>query len=111
MGEMKKSQFQLDLAFFGLTSDLVPQARSSLFTQIHEIVFHGNGGYDWNTVYNMPIWLRKFTFNKLREYYENQNKSQNEDLATQSQKIKEGKVDLPSHFKGKLDNSKRTVKY
>ena len=27
------------------------------------------------------------------------------------QKIKEGKVDLPSHFKGKLDNSKRTVKY
>jgi hypothetical protein len=101
----------LDLAFFGLTSDLAPQFRSNLFAQIHEIVFHGNGGYDWNTVYNMPIWLRTFTFYKLREYYENQNKSQNEDLATQSQKIKEGKVDLPSHFKGKLNNSKRTVKY
>jgi hypothetical protein len=43
-----------------------------LFSQIHEIVFHGNGGYDWDTVYNMPVWLRKFTFEKLREYYEKQ---------------------------------------
>jgi len=43
-----------------------------VFSQIHEIVFHGNGGYDWNTIYNMPIWLRKFTFEKLREYYEKQ---------------------------------------
>jgi hypothetical protein len=107
---MKKSQFQLDLAFFGLTSDLAPQARSNLFTQIHEIVFHGQGGYDWETVYNMPIWLRKFTFKKLQEYYDKQNQS-SDDLATQTQKIKEGKIDLPSHFKGKLDNSKRVAKY
>jgi hypothetical protein len=41
-----------------------------VFNQIHEIVFHGKGGYDWNTVYNMPIWLRKFTFEKLKKYYE-----------------------------------------
>jgi len=101
----------LDLAFFGLTSDIVPQVRANLFSQIHEIVFHGNGGYDWETVYNMPIWLRRFTFNKLKEYHEKQNKQQNEDLATQSQKIKEGKVDLPSHFKGKMNNNKRTAKY
>ena len=40
-----------------------------LFTQIHEIIFHGNGGYDYDTVYNMPIWLRKFTFSKLRDHY------------------------------------------
>lgn len=37
---------------------------------IHEIVFHGKGGYDWNTVYNMPIWLRKFTFEKIKEFYD-----------------------------------------
>jgi hypothetical protein len=40
-----------------------------VFRQIHEIVFHGKGGYDWNTVYNMPIWLRKFTFERLKEFY------------------------------------------
>jgi hypothetical protein len=107
----KKFQFQLDLAFFGLTSEIVPQVRANIFTQIHEIIFHGNGGYDWETVYNMPVWLRRFTFNKLREYYENQNKQQNEDLASQSQKIKEGKVNIPSHFKGQLDKSKRVAKY
>ena len=101
----------MDLTFFGLTSDVVPQARASLFTQIHEIVFHGNGGYNWDTVYNMPTWLRKFTFNKLKEHYESQNKQNNDDLASQSQKIKDGKVDLPSHFKGKIDNNKKTAKY
>jgi hypothetical protein len=41
-----------------------------LFTQIHEILFYGNGGYDYNTIYNMPIWLRKFTFNKLKDYHQ-----------------------------------------
>ena len=31
----------------------------------------------------MPIWLRKFTFNKIKEYYDKQNKStQDEDSWT-----------------------------
>ena len=46
-----------------------------MFSQIHEIVFHGKGGYDWNTIYNMPIWLRTFTFNKLKEWYEKENEA------------------------------------
>ncbi len=66
---------QLGLAFFGLTYDITPQARAAVFTQIHEICFHGQGGYDWNTVYNMPIWLRRFTFNKIQEYHNKQNES------------------------------------
>jgi hypothetical protein len=95
-------QSLLDLTFFGLTSELAPQIRFNLFSHIHEIVFHSQGGYDWETVYNMPIWLRKFTYNKMKEYYNKQNTAQNEDLGAQSQKIKDGKVDIPSHFKGKL---------
>jgi hypothetical protein len=51
----------------------------NLFTQIHEIIFHGNGGYDYETIYNMPIWLRKFTFSKLKEHYEKQNSEGNMD--------------------------------
>jgi hypothetical protein len=58
--------YPLGSRFFGLT----PQYRVSLFTQIHEIVFHGKGGYDYYTIYNMPIWLRNFTFNKMREHYD-----------------------------------------
>ena len=41
-----------------------------MFSQIHDIVFHGKGGYDWDTIYNMPIWLRRFTFEKIKEFYD-----------------------------------------
>jgi hypothetical protein len=65
----------LGLGFFGLTSNSAAIARANLFTQIHEIVFHGKGGYDWNTVYNMPRWLRLFTFNKINEFYQKENEA------------------------------------
>ena len=51
--------------------------RINLFKQIHEIVFHGKGGYDWDTVYNMPLWLRKITFNLMKEYYEKEAEEHN----------------------------------
>lgn len=38
-------------------------------------MFHGQGGYDWETVYNMPIWLRKYTFKRLKDYYEKQSEA------------------------------------
>lgn len=65
---------QLGLPFFGLTPKIIPEIRKQLFTQIHEIVFHGKGGYDWPTVYNMPVWLRRFTFFQIKEFYENEAK-------------------------------------
>lgn len=37
-------------------------------------MFYGGGGYDWNTVYNMPIWLRKYIFNQIKEHFEKENK-------------------------------------
>ena len=69
MGE-KLSPSQLVSAFFILTLTNAAHLRKNLFTQIHEIVFHGQGGYDWETVYNMPLWLRKFTFNEIKMFYE-----------------------------------------
>lgn len=59
----------MGLAFFGLTL----KYREYLFTKIHEIVFYGNGGYDWNTVYNLPISHRDFIYHKIREHFEKQN--------------------------------------
>ena len=79
------------MAFFGLT----PSYRPSLFQQIHEIVFHGNGGYDWNTVYNMPIWLRKWTFQTLKEHYEEQNDAQKKAYDKSSNK-KRGELARPN---------------
>ncbi len=62
--------------FFSLTPKQAGEYRQTLFNQIHEIVFHGKGGYDWHTIYEMPIWLRNFTFKKISDFYEEQNKSQ-----------------------------------
>lgn len=80
------SIFRSLLTFFGLT----PEYRSVVFTQIHEIVFYGQGGYTWSDVYNMPIWLRRFTFSKLKEHYEKQaeeNKKVNQQISNKSPKI------------------------
>ena len=48
------------LTFFGLT----PQYKSILFSQIHDLVYHGGGGFIHSDVYNMPVWLRIFHINK-----------------------------------------------
>ena len=61
--------------FFSLTPKEAAEYRQGLFSQIHEIVFHGGGGYDWHTVYEMPIWLRNFTFDKIHKHFIEQNKA------------------------------------
>lgn len=61
-----------------------------MFSQIHEIVFHGQGGYNWDTVYNMPIWLRRFTFHKIKEHYDKQNEE-----AEKQQNLLKNKNDKP----------------
>jgi hypothetical protein len=72
--------YQSGLTFFGLT----PNYRLSVFNQIHDIVFYGKGGYTWETIYNMPIWLRNFTFNKINEFYESSNNQNKSDVVQES---------------------------
>ena len=105
----------MGLAFFGLISDNIAPTRASLFSQIHQIVFHGNGGYDWHTVYNMPIWLRRFTFNEIKKHFEEeneaiQNQSKGKNSNTKTVIDSDGKVKLPGLLQ-KPTNSKKPVKY
>ncbi len=85
----------MDLPFFGLTSTY----RAELFKKIHEIVFHGKGGYTWYDVYSMPIWLRKFTFNEIKEFYENENKRYQEQQPTKKTEI--ARPDISPSYKSK----------
>lgn len=66
-------------------------------------MFHGNGGYDFHTIYNMPIWLRNFTFNKMKEYFEKQNQEMKKAQAGSSQSStvigEDGKVKSPDFLK------------
>ena len=77
-------------AFFGLTSEY----RSLLFTQIHDLVFHGGGGFKHSEVYNMPIWLRRFHIQKINEH----NKKQEEEYKKQEGKsnMGDGKIQKPN---------------
>lgn len=86
--------------FFGLTLENSQAYRKNLFTQIHNIVFHGNGGYDWFTIYNMPIWLRKFTFHEINEYNKDQNERANKSKNKDSLVDSKGQVKRPQ-FKNK----------
>ncbi len=111
---MIESIFQSELTFFGLTSDNAPQARAALFNQIHQIVFHGKGGYDWNTVYNMPIWLRRWTFNEIKSFYQEQKEETENKSSSNGGKQtvinSDGTVKSPEFFQ-KATNAKKPIKY
>jgi hypothetical protein len=59
--------------FFGLS----PVYRKQFFTQIHDLVYHGNGGFIHSEVYNMPIWLRKFHIQSINDFQEKQQEEYN----------------------------------
>ena len=43
---------------------------------MHDLVYHGGGGFIHSEVYNMPTWLRRFHIQKINEW----NKKQNEEI-------------------------------
>lgn len=65
----------MGLAFFGLTLNDAPIIRINLFKQLHSIIFHSKGAYDFYTIYNLPIWLRKFVFKEIDDYYKEEQKA------------------------------------
>jgi len=69
---MRRSLSLYRFNFFGLT----PEYRLLLFRTIHEIVFNGRGGYDFETVYNMPIWLRTATYKFIADSISRENEAQ-----------------------------------
>ena len=40
---------------------------------MHDLVYHGGGGFIHSEVYNMPTWLRRFHITKISEFNEKQN--------------------------------------
>ena len=67
------------------------------------MIFHSKGGYDFYTIYNMPIWLRKFTFKKIQDHFDKANKANKPnkgDLASEETKAaasKNRKISPPSY--------------
>lgn len=53
--------FKLDQTFFGFK----PQDRVQLHENIFNLLWHGEGRWDWDTIYSMPIFLRKFYIKRV----------------------------------------------
>jgi hypothetical protein len=60
-----------------LTSEQAFQYRKTLLEEIHDLCFHGNGGFTYSEVYSLPIGRRKFHIQKISDYFKKQNEQIN----------------------------------
>ena len=63
------------------------------------MVFYGKGGYDFDTIYNMPIWLRKFTWAEIQKHYKEEQKalqnSQSKNKGNKTLVSADGQINTP----------------
>ena len=58
-----------------------PEYRKLLHSQIFDLIFHGNGGFTWYDVYNMPVWMRTFYITKIIEFKNEEKKAHDKEAA------------------------------
>ena len=80
MGASSEEGFQLDQTFFILKAEYKKQIHQEIFN----LVWVGAGRWDWNTVYNWPVWLRRFYSKQLMDMQSNKQSS-----APTSNRVKE----------------------
>jgi len=85
MGAPLLPGFKLGRTFFGLK----PNDRIKLHDNIFELLWHGEGRWDWDTIYTMPIFLRVYLVKKI-------NSKLNPPITTaKSEKISKSQVKRP----------------
>ena len=52
-------------SFFGLQ----PKDKPLIHEQVFQLIYFGKGGFTFDEVYNMPIYLRSFYYNRLEKQY------------------------------------------
>lgn len=62
--------------FFGLSLNY----RKLLHSQIFDLIYHGNGGFTFSDVYNMPLWVRKFYIGKIIEFKTEEKKQYDKEM-------------------------------
>jgi hypothetical protein len=51
------------LTFFGLT----PDYKITIYNEVHDLTYHGGGGFTYSEVYNMPIYLRRYSIQRINK--------------------------------------------
>jgi hypothetical protein len=77
MGAPSKLGFKLEQTFFGFK----PEHQVQFHDQLYELLLAGEGCWDWDTIYHLPLHIRKFWITKI-------NKKRTE-AAEQAEKLKQ----------------------
>jgi len=62
----------LDWTFFGLT----PNYKISVYQEVFDLVYYGNGGFTYTDVREMPIHIRRFFIKRIEQDLSVQKKAQ-----------------------------------
>jgi hypothetical protein len=80
MGAPSRLDFNLDQTFFGFK----PSDRPYLHENIFNILWHGEGRWTWDEIYQMPIFLRRFYTKQINKILEMRITAQEEARKTKS---------------------------
>lgn len=58
-----KVYFQSDQNFFGFK----PEDRITFHENLFNLIWYGEGRWDWDTVYNMPIHIRRYWIKRVND--------------------------------------------
>jgi hypothetical protein len=78
----------LDQTFFGFK----PEQRVDLHDNLFNLLWHGDGRWDWDMLYNMPIFLRKFYVKRVNKLIEERNAQQEAAIENAKKKRKSNSI-------------------
>jgi len=59
-----------------------------VYQEVHELTYHGGGGFTYSEVYNMPIYLRRFSLKKINDYLKAKQQAEKEAIDKANSKYK-----------------------
>jgi len=68
--------FNLDQTFFGFK----PEDQVQLHDTIYELIWAGDGRWDWDTIYNLPLHIRRYWVTKINKMRDAQNAQAEEQM-------------------------------
>jgi len=82
IGAPSKQCFQLTQTFFGFDASYRVQLQDTIF----DMIWFGEGRWDWDTIYNMPVFLRNFWIKKINNIVQQREQQAKQQAATKKPK-------------------------
>lgn len=55
--------------------------------EVHDLVYHGGGGFIYSEVWNMPVMTRRYHIRKINEFIEKKNENEEQAMNKNSGKV------------------------